>query len=162
MTDFLLGLRYSLSGFRLIGKPGIRLYVVTPLLINTVLFAGAVVYGASAFSDLMDWMSTQWAWLDWLAWLLWPVFFVVVLALVFFFFSMLANLLAAPFNGFLAAAVEQHLAGQSLQQESPVSALPAEIARAIGSESKKIAFFLSAPCPWQYCFSSHCCKWPHR
>ena len=40
MKNFLTGFRYFTSGFALISKPRLRRFVIIPLLINILLFAG--------------------------------------------------------------------------------------------------------------------------
>jgi len=142
MADFIKGLRYALSGFSLIIKPGIRLFVLIPLLINTLLFALAIIYGASRFNALLNELTVQWAWLEWIAWLLWPLFLLILLGIVFFSFTILANLISAPFNGQLAAAVERDLTGVTTQEPTSLAGLFNEAKAAIGSESVKIRFFL--------------------
>lgn len=139
MSEFLAGPGYVMSGFRLILRPGVRLYAFVPLLINTLLFAGAIVLGAGAIGDLSRQLSAQWAWADWIVWLLWPLFIMVVLLVGFFGFSVLANLVGAPFNGFLAAAVERSLTGSA----PPGSGLglPAEIIAALRTEAGKFLYF---------------------
>jgi CysZ protein len=152
MTEFITGLGYAWSGFRLITRPGVRRYVIIPLLINTLLFAGAIVYITGEFSQLLQQLVAQWSWLEWMVWIIWPLFMLVMLALLFFCFSLLANLLAGPFNGWLAAAMERNLGGAKQPDAPPVS-LMAEIAGAVVSELKKLGFFLSARCRWACCFS---------
>ena len=139
MSEFLAGPAYVMAGFRLILRPGVRAFVFVPLLINALLFAGAITFGADAVGDLSHRLSSQWAWAEWLTWLLWPLFIIVVLLVGFFFFSVLANLLGAPFNGFLAEAVERSLTGAA----PPGSglALPAEIAASIRTEARKVLYF---------------------
>jgi CysZ protein len=46
-------------------------------------------------------------WLSWLHWLLWPLFVLTALVVVFYTFSVVANVIAAPFNGLLAERVEK-------------------------------------------------------
>jgi len=139
MTQFSQGFKFLLSGFKLILKPGVRLYVVVPLLINSLLFAGAIIYGASTLSSLIDKLLVQWQWLEWLTWLLWPIFVVVALTIVFFCFSIIANLIGAPFNGFLADAVERHITGQP-QTDNNQSILQI-IVISIKSEFQKLLYF---------------------
>lgn len=139
MQDFVSGFRYALSGFALLTRPGIRLHVVVPLLINTFLFAGVITYGANQLNEFIS--SSLTGWWEWLRWLLWPLFVMIALTVVFFCFSVIANLLSAPFNGFLAAAAESHLTGAGQPPSGGMSALPHEIGRAIKSESRKIAYF---------------------
>lgn len=146
MTQFSQGFKYLLSGFKLILKPGIRLYVLIPLLINTLLFAGAIVYGANALGGLIDGLLTQWQWLEWLTWLLWPIFIIVALTIVFFCFSIIANLVGAPFNGFLAGAVERTITGQEIQSGNDQS-LPQIITVAIKSEFQKFLYIIVRALP---------------
>lgn len=145
MTQFKQGFKYLLSGFKLILKPGVRFYVLIPLLINTVLFTGAIIYGASSLSDLIDKLLAQWEWLEWLTWLLWPIFVIVALTIVFFCFSIIANLIGAPFNGFLAEAVERKLTGKDIENnDQPLIKI---ITLAIKSEFQKFLYFIVRALP---------------
>lgn len=147
MAGFLAGLRYSLSGFGLLGRPGIRTYVFIPLLINSVLFASTIVYGTTRFGNFLEQLTQQWAWLEWITWLLWPLFLLLMLGFVFFCFSILANLIAAPFNGMLATAVEQNLTGNTMRGTTDSVSLVAETISAVRSEAEKIRYFLSRGLP---------------
>ncbi len=140
MKQFTQGFKYLLSGFKLILKPGVRLYVLVPLLINSLLFAGAIIYGASTLSSLIDKLLAQWQWLEWLTWLLWPIFVIVALTIVFFCFSIIANLIGAPFNSFLAEAVERNITGQELPTDNNQSLLQI-IVISIKSEFQKLLYF---------------------
>lgn len=139
------GVRSLLSGFRLLGKPGVRLFVVIPLLINIVLFAGILYYLFQQVDVLHSFLEQQlsgwWEWLDWLFWLLWPLFILVSLLVIYFGFSIVANFIAAPFNGFLAAAVEKHLTGNWPDDSSSLKQLPLEIIRALKGELSKMGYF---------------------
>ena len=139
MNQFKQGFNYLLSGFKLILQPGVRLYVVIPLLINSLLFAGVIIYGATSLNELISSLLAQWQWLEWLTWLLWPIFVIVALTIVFFGFSIIANLIGAPFNGFLAAAVERSLTGNEIMSENE-QALLQVIILSIKSEFQKLLF----------------------
>jgi CysZ protein len=143
-VDLLSGAGYAFRGLGLIFKPGIRKYVAIPLIINTVLFALLIWYGADQFQTLLDRILP--VWLDWLEWILWPLFAAAVLMVVFFGFSLLANLVSAPFNGHLAKAVEKKLTGGPPKETGP-SRLLAEIAGSILSELKKILYIVSRTVP---------------
>lgn len=147
MSGFTTGLNCAFSGMRLITLPGIRIYVLVPLLLNTLIFAAVIIYGGSWLDDLIHWVSAQWTWLEWIAWLLWPVFIVISLVVVFFCFALLANLIAAPFNGFLAAAVEYRLTGSRPPEAATLAGLPAEIAAVMGSELRKFLYFIIRALP---------------
>ena len=141
MNNFITGARYTLAGTRLLLKPGIRLFVIIPFLVNSILFTGVIVYGAALISDLIRFLSDQWSWLEWVGWLLWPVFAIVALTVVFFSFTIIANLLAAPFNGFLAAAVERRLTGRREDDNSGLSGVVTEIINAVKAETRKFVYF---------------------
>ena len=104
------GALYFVRGLALMTRPGIRVYVVVPLLTNVVLFTALIYFGASwlvAFAgDLLP------GWLDFLAWILVPVFVVAALMAGFYTFNLVANFIAAPFSSLLAEAVERHLTGR--------------------------------------------------
>lgn len=145
MTDFTTGFKYVFSGFKLIVQPGIRIYVLIPLLINTILFASVIAYGSNLLSDFLDSWST--AWWEWTKWILWPLFVMLSLAVIFFCFSIVANLIAAPFNGFLAEAVESKLSNAMLTDTSSIRAIPGEIIKAMKSESRKFLYFIIRAIP---------------
>ncbi len=128
------------EGARLIWQPGFRALVVVPILINTLVFAGLAGYGVTLFSDWMagviSWLP---GWLDWLTWLLWMLFALVFLVVLFYGFTMVANIIAAPFNAVLAIRVESFLGHKT---EGPDPTLLALIPRTIARELQKIAYFL--------------------
>ena len=105
------GALYFVRGFALVTRPGIRGYVVVPLLINVALFTTLIYFGASWLVGFATDMLP--GWLDFLAWILVPGFVVAALMAGFYIFNLIANLIAAPFNGLLAEAVERHLTGRS-------------------------------------------------
>ncbi len=133
------GAIYFLRGIRLIFAPGVRAYVVVPLLVNVLLFSAIIYFGTGQFRELLDWLLPDW--LDWLAYLLLPLFFLMALIIVFFTFSLVGNLVAAPFNGLLAEAVECHITG------APPPAVGwkkmiADLGRTLASELRKLAYIV--------------------
>jgi CysZ protein len=109
LRDFITGFGYLARGLRLIGQPGLRRYVILPLAINIAVFATAIVWLARMLDSIMQRYIPQW--LSWLEWLLWPLLAIGLAVSVFYTFSLLANLIAAPFTGLLAERVEQRLGG---------------------------------------------------
>ena len=140
MKDLFTGAGYLIDGFSLLRKPGLRRFVVMPLLINILLFGGLIgwaygwVDGASRvmIAGLPDW-------LHWLRYIVVPVFVLTSLVVIFYGFSILANLIAAPFNGLLAEAVECYLTGKSLQGDW--RQLLRDILPSIMSEFRKLFYF---------------------
>ena len=138
---FLSGPRYLLCGFRLLTRRGVRRYVAIPLAANTLLFAGMLWFLGDRFGQLTQWLLGYLPeWLGWLTWLFWGLFALTAGIMLFFGFSLLANLIGAPFNGYLAAAVEEHLTG-TRPPESPNS-IWREALVAVGGELLKWSYYL--------------------
>ncbi len=136
ITVLFKGFGYIFTGLSLITQKGIRPFVLVPLLINTVLFAGGIWL---AKSQLEYWMAHLLpSWLSWLEWLLWPIFAVLIFFVVFYVFTLVANILAAPFNAVLAEKVEARLNGQPIPEFAGYKSLPALITRTFRSELSKL------------------------
>lgn len=139
------GGRYLLQGFSMMTEPGLRAFVLIPLLINTLLFTLAIALLMSQFSGWVDyWMSflPEWGWLDFIRGFFWLIFAVLVLATVYFSFSIVANFIAAPFNGILAEKVEQRLRGELEPEATGWKALIASIPHSLQRELAKMAYYL--------------------
>lgn len=139
----LSGAAHFLRGFRLMVQPGVRKWMVIPLLLNILVFAGGIAAGAAGFAELVAWVQTATpGWLDWLAWLLWPLFVIAALLVVFYAFTLVAALVAAPFVGPLAAAVEHHLTGaRPGDDEEGLKALATGVVADVGAEVRKLGYF---------------------
>jgi CysZ protein len=137
-----------LAGFFLLTKPGVRGYVIIPFLLNSSLFGLTIFFGAHRLNDLIDWLTSNWSWTAWLSWLLWPLFTLVAITIVFFCFSILANLISAPFNSFLAEAVAKHLrGGKQASSTGNIKTLAAEMLSAFKSEVIKLSYFVIRALP---------------
>lgn len=140
ITDPVSAPAYLLRGWRLIQQPGLRRYALAPLAINLLVFATATALAIWQFNRVIAWSQSQLPqWLDWLAWLLWPVFIVAVVLIFAYTFTLLANLIAAPFNSVLAARVEARLSGTSPQ--GPERGLVREAGVAVVNECRKLGYF---------------------
>jgi CysZ protein len=114
----LSGPAYLLQGFAWLRRPGLRRYLVLPVLGNMLIFvvaAVAIFYGLDLLFD--RWLPDGWAWLRWL---LFPLIALLLIAAGMFGFTLLAALLLSPFLGRLAEAVETMLDGHP----PPPSGLP--------------------------------------
>ncbi len=109
MREFIRGFFSAFYGFKLIGKKGIWIFILGPLIINSLLFTAIIVIGFGEFTELVSWIESQWQWLSWISWILWPIFIIINLIVVFFCFAIIANLIASPFNGLLSEATEIYL-----------------------------------------------------
>jgi len=126
-------------------EPGIRTFVLIPLLVNILLFGGAIAVLFSQFDGWVNYLISSvlpdWEWLDFLRYLLWPLMALLVLVVVYYSFTIVANLIAAPFNGFLSEQVERKLRGETGGPDGLAEALKL-IPRTIGRELAKLGYYL--------------------
>ncbi|MGH8355189.1 MAG: sulfate transporter CysZ [Pseudomonas sp.] len=139
----LSGPQYLGAGLKLMLRPGLRLFVLLPLTINLILFSVLIGFAVQQFGAWVDaFMPSLPDWLSFLEYILWPLFVLLVLLMLFFGFSLLANVIAAPFNGFLAEKVEVVLRGEDDFPPFRWAELIAMIPRTLGRELRKLAYFL--------------------
>lgn len=142
-SGFFRGIGYVFQGFSLITQKGIRPFVLIPLLVNILVFTLGIWLAKSQFDLLMAKMLA-WlpSWLSWVEWILWPIFALLILIAVFYSFTIIANLIASPFNALLAERVEQKLNGQAIPETNGFKALLKNSGKAINSELRKVLYSL--------------------
>lgn len=146
---------YVVIGLRLITRPGIRRFVLVPLLINIAIFG---VIGWLLSSWVNAWLSPSSlilseGWLGGFSWLhaalAWVTSIVAFLANIAIWvtlawvYTLVANIIGAPFNSLLAERVESHLTGHSPEAGSSVGTLIREIPRTMTSELAKLWYLAS-------------------
>ena len=137
------GPRYLAQGLQLVLSPGLRQFVLLPLLINLVLFTAMVYYSTQQFGLwLTSLQATLPGWLDFLSYILWPLFVILLILIIFFTFTLFANLLAAPFNGLLAEKAEVLIRGQDDFPPFSMQELIAMVPRTMGRELRKLMYFM--------------------
>ena len=144
MTNFFAGAGYVWKGFRLIRRPGLRRYFLMPILLNVLIFSMLTWYGTGKLTALAHQYlpeSGGW-WIAILALLAAVLVGLAFLVLIFFGFTLLLNLIGAPFNDLLAEKVEAMLNGESKGPASGWSRLPAVAVAAVKNELKKYIYFL--------------------
>ena len=137
---------YTLKGFNIIRQPGVRRFIAIPLAINIILFSIGIYYLVTLFEQLMAYFMPNFpSWLSWLQTLieslLWPMFAVMIFFMVFYTFSFVANLIAAPFNSLLAEKVENLLRGEPLQNTSLIPAWQT-VTKTLASELGKLFYLI--------------------
>jgi CysZ protein len=136
-----------ISGIGLMFRPGIFRYAMWPLIINIIIFTLLGIVAYYQFEGLLAWMLSYLpGWLDWLRYLLWPIFSLALAFVFFFTFTLVANLVASPFNAPLANAVEQHLGKVS---DSAGSGTPfvRSVLNSVLSELRKMLYILLRAIP---------------
>ena len=142
ISNPITGATYFIKGISLIQRSGVKRFVVIPLLINILIFTLMFWLLGGYVSDWLDSMTASLPdWLAWLSYLIWLLFAFSAGIILFFGFSIVANLIGAPFNSYLAGAVEKSLTGQDPVDNSG-RGLTQEIAYAMSGEFRKIIYFL--------------------
>jgi len=131
MRHFYTGFKYVLDGFDLITRPGLRRFVCLPVLLNLIIFTGLFYLAKHYVQGFDQWLQHLLPiWLSWLTYLLWVVFFISYLLFFLILFATLANLIGAPFYGFLSEKTILLLGGK-LPQSQGMWAILREGPRAI-------------------------------
>ena len=136
------GLHYFARGWNLVHMRGIRRYVIVPLLVNVLLLGGAFYW---LFRRLGEWIPQLLShvpdWLQWLSYLIWPLSVISIVLVFGYFFSTLANLIAAPFCGLLAEQLEGQLTGRPLPDSGWMGLLK-DLPRIMKRELQKLGYYL--------------------
>ena len=140
ISDVTIGIQALARGTRLLNKPGVRIYVIIPLAINLLLFGTLIWYGYSLFVPLVEWMmSFVPGFLDFLEWFIWLFFGTLAALTVFFSFTPVANIVAAPFNALMAEKIEIYLTGKAPSSNLSFAKMALD---AIGSQLRKLGYIM--------------------
>ncbi|WP_111977199.1 sulfate transporter CysZ [Algibacillus agarilyticus] len=133
-------MNHFFAGFNLITQPGLRRFVIVPLLINIILFVIALIALISQLDHITDWAySLLPSWLSWLSYLVSPLIIIATFMVFSFIFTAVANFIAAPFNGILAEKTEHLLTGKSPDYQTTFSS---EVTRTLKREWQKLMYVL--------------------
>ena len=145
IAEALKGVSHVLNGFGLIKKPGVKRFVVIPTIINLILFSFAIWYGYTEIDQLLDQKLPDW--LDWLEFIIKPVFFLASLIIIFFTFTLIANLFGTPFNSVLSEKIEQQISTDKIQDKTPNQKSYLDLIKSagmgLGNEVSKLLYMAS-------------------
>src|SRR3990167_1483295 len=141
-NHLLAGVYYLVEGFKLIAKPGLRRFVIIPLIVNILLFAGLFFILRYYLVGLNHWFI-QWlpAWLHWLSVILWALFVISFFLMFVSIFVTVTNIIASPFNSVLAEKVEFYLTGIMPEQRSLFENIK-DIPHVLGRQLSIIIYYL--------------------
>lgn len=143
--DFIQGVFFFTQGLKALFKPGIKRYVIMPVIINIILFSVIFYFGMQYLLEKFDVITfTLPNWLSWLNWLIKAIQYILLvlviiasIGIIALISTLIANLIAAPFNGLLSEKYS-NLLGYS----SPTQSFGALIINSLGRETRKLGYFL--------------------
>lgn len=133
---------HFVMGWHLITQPGLRRFVIMPVLLNILLLSGLFwlfIHQAGGLIDSI--MSVIPDWLSWLSSILFLLAVGMVLVFFYFIFTTLSGFIAAPFNGLLAEKVEKMLTGENIA-ETNLADFIKDIPRMLLREWQKLIYSL--------------------
>lgn len=112
MFNFIRGFQSAFSGFAFLTHPSLRGFIFLPLFINLVVFAILLFVAYQQYSTVQQLITVFTPdFLHWLVPLLMWLLVPMVIIIGFLVASIIANILAAPFNSLLAEKLETILLG---------------------------------------------------
>ncbi|NHB93295.1 sulfate transporter CysZ [Photorhabdus cinerea] len=138
----LSGFQYLMQGCRLITRRGIKRFVLLPLLANILLLGGSFWWLYQKLESWVHWILSKVPdWMQWLSYILWPLAVISILLIFTYFFSTIANFIAAPFNGLLAEKLEADLTGIPAP-DTGVIELVKDVPRILKRELVKLLYYI--------------------
>lgn len=141
-NQFLSGFRYLTKGAGYLLQPGMKRFVLIPFLANCVVFILLTLSLINNFSSIQENfidLFPSWGLISYLVAFVSGLFIFIILLIYGYSFTVLTNIIAAPFYGRLAEKLEERMTGVSMPEESIASM----IGRTILREMVKLLYFIS-------------------
>ena len=136
------GFSYLARGTGEILKPGTKRFVFVPILTNIIVFIILSLFLLQQYAVITGWftnMMPNWAWLAYIAAFFSGLLIFFLLLLYGYSFTVITNLIAAPFYGALAERIENRHTGKSPSSES----IGTMVVRTLLRELTKLWYFIS-------------------
>jgi CysZ protein len=141
--SFGTGASYLWEGARLLKHPSLIPFVAVPLLVNICIFATLISLTISAVSDTLEqWLAAIPDWLSFLRWLVWPIVALTLSVITGYLFTLVAILIASPFNALLAEKAEELITGKPVAGLEGIAQAIASFPRSLWRELVKMAYYL--------------------
>lgn len=139
MLRFFQGMQYVIKGVKQLLTPGLRRFVIIPIIFNCLVFAGLFYLGYYyLLSYAYYYVDKLPSWLSFLNGVLIVLFTIMFLLIFLGLFTVMFNVIAAPFNGLLAEKVQLQLYGRSV----PSISFSRMALRAFKRQGQFLAYFL--------------------
>ena len=137
------GAAYFVRGLGMLTQPGLRRFVLIPLIANIVLFGIMATLLWSYVDALVTFIEGVLpSWLEFLTWLLLPFIWVAGGLLTGYGSTLLVLLITSPFHALLAEKVEERVTGQAVPALEGMAAAFADIPRSLLRELRKFTYYV--------------------
>ncbi|MFT6791867.1 MAG: CysZ protein [Cellvibrionaceae bacterium] len=140
------GFSYLVQGAGWLIKPGMKRFVLVPLLANLLIFILLTFLLIQYFSSIYTWFESWLNFWDWLSFIasfiaafLSVLIFFLILLIYGFSFNVITNLIGAPFYGLLTEKIDHRISNTTPPEEST----PAMVARTLHREIIKLWYITS-------------------
>ena len=124
-------------------QPGLRRFVLIPLIANLVLFSlmGWLLYGLIVdFYEAA--MLTVPEWLQFLSWIITPLLWLIGGLMTGYVSTLIVLMLTSPFHALLAEKVEEAITGEPVPALDGIAAALLEVPRALFRELRKVLYYV--------------------
>jgi CysZ protein len=137
------GAGYFMRGVAMTFEPGLRRFVIVPLVANVILFSLMGWFAYEFISDIYDAsMLSVPEWLQFLSWIITPVLWLLGGLMTGYLSTFLVLMLTSPFHALLAEKVEEAITGEPVPAVDGIAAALLEVPRALFREVRKILYYL--------------------
>lgn len=144
IQSFMVGFRYPFRAVRFVfDHPPLWKYILFPFLINVVVFAAGFLYFLAKLDRLLTFIPKSEGW--YFGVLYYAVAVILVLTFIiiaFYAFTIIGNIIASPFNSALSEKTEALMNSSAAASASGVIALFKDVAHSVGTEIKRLLYFL--------------------
>ena len=143
MSGLLRGIGYFFRGITMLVQPGLRRFVVIPLLANISVFAliaGSLYqFMSGLYVDVTGEITGT---LSFLTWIVTPIIWLFGTLLSGYLSIFIVLFLTSPFHGLLAEKVEERVTGEAIQNEASVVQVALSVPRGFLRELQKLFHYL--------------------
>lgn len=141
-NNMLSGLSYLTQGSGFLLQSGMKRFVLVPFLANCVVFVFLTLSLLNNFNSIQQGIEDffpSWSWISYIVAFLSGLLIFFILLIYGYSFTLLTNIIAAPFYGRLAEKLEERVTGKVIPAES----ISSMIFRTLRREMVKLFYFIS-------------------